>query len=84
MFNPEEQYMLLVPGALLVDLMRQLQLAHDAIRPLAEGEPISVEAQISLSAVAQLAIEQAMRDAALLRPAGRIRNEQDRNPESVR
>ena len=45
--------------AALVDIERSLNLARDAVGPLADGEEISVQSQISLAAIAFLAIQQA-------------------------
>lgn len=45
--------------AALADVERSLNLAANAVGPLADGEEISVQSQISLAAIAFLAIRQA-------------------------
>lgn len=45
--------------AALADIERSLNLASNAVGPLADGEEISVQSQISLAAIAFLAIRQA-------------------------
>jgi hypothetical protein len=45
--------------AALADVERSLKLAANAVGPLADGEEISVQSQISLAAIAFLAIQQA-------------------------
>lgn len=53
--------------AALADVERSLNLARDAVGPLADGEEISVQSQISLAAIAFLAIQQAQTAVAELR-----------------
>lgn len=45
--------------AALADIERSLNLAANAVGPLADGEEISIQSQISLAAIAFLAIRQA-------------------------
>ena len=67
MFNPHDYATALqqlgsqieMKEATLADIERSLNLAANAVGPLADGEEISVQSQISLAAIAFLAIRQA-------------------------
>jgi hypothetical protein len=67
MFNPDDYALVLrqlgsqieMKEAALADIERSLNLAANAVGPLADGEEISVQSQISLAAIAFLAIRQA-------------------------
>lgn len=67
MFNPQDYARALqqlgsqieMKEPALVDIERSLNLAANAVGPLADGEEISIQSQISLAAIAFLAIRQA-------------------------
>lgn len=47
---------------------RQLHLARDVLSTIVDGAPLSFEAQMTLTAMALLAVSQAIRDAEALQP----------------
>lgn len=52
----------------VADLHRQLRLARDVLSTIVDGAPLSFEAQMTLTAMALLAVSQAIRDAEALQP----------------
>ena len=51
--------MIVIPASLLAELDHSLSVAANALTPLANGAKISQEAQISLAAIGQIALNQA-------------------------
>jgi len=68
MFNPKSDFTLVleklveqlaVKSNAMIDLERNLKIAGDALTPLAQGAHISHQSQISLAAIALIAVNQA-------------------------